>query len=80
MSKQPQSVTISELKQSPARVIDQAKACAQPVPILRNNQVEGYYVPVNAMALMSATDQEVSTAFEAVLESHGDAIRWLASH
>ena len=49
------------------------------MPILRNNQVEGYYVPVNAMALMSAADQEVNAAFEAVLDSHGDAIRWLAS-
>ena len=80
MSKQPQSVTISELKQSPAKVIEQAKASAQPVPILRNNQVEGFYVPVNAMALMSATDQETNAAFDAVLDSHGDAIRWLASH
>ena len=79
MSKQPPSVTISELKQSPARVIEQAKAHAQPVPILRNNQVEGYYVPVNAMALMSAADQEVNAAFDAVLDSHGEAIRWLAS-
>ena len=80
MIKQPQSVTISELKQSPARVIDQAKACAQPIPILRNNQVEGYYVPVNAMALMSATDQEVNAVFASVLEHQGDAIGWLASH
>ena len=78
--KQPQSVTISELKQSPARVIDPAKACAQPIPILRNNQVEGYYVPLNAMALMSATDQEVNAAFASVLEQEGDAIGWLASH
>ena len=78
--KQPQSVTISELKQSPARVIDQAKACAQPIPILRNNQVEGYYVPLNAMALMSATDQEVNAAFASGLEQEGDAIGWLASH
>jgi PHD/YefM family antitoxin component YafN of YafNO toxin-antitoxin module len=80
MSKSLQSVTISELKQSPSRVIEQAKASAQPVPILRNNQVEGYYVPVNAMALMSVTDQEANTAFEAVLECQGDAIKWLASH
>lgn len=80
MNKQLQSVTISELKQSPARVIDQAKARAQPVPIIRNNQVEGYYVPVNAMSLMSATDQQVSAAFESVLEHHGDAIGWLAGH
>jgi len=79
MSKRPQSVTISELKQSPARVIEQAKAAAQPVPILRNNQVEGYYVPVGALELMSATDEEANTAFAAVLESHGDAIKWLAS-
>ncbi len=80
MSKQPPSVTISELKQSPARVIEQAKACAQPVPILRNNQVEGYYVPVNAMTLMTASDQEVNSAFDAILDTHGDPIRWLASH
>ncbi len=78
--KQPRSVTISELKQSPAKVIDEARACAQPVPILRNNQVEGYYVPVNAMALLSATDQAVNDAFESVLEGHGDAIEWLAGH
>ena len=80
MSNHIQSVTISELKQSPARVIDQAKACAQPVPILRNNQVEGYYVPVNAISLMNASDQEAGTAYESLLESHGDAIRWLANH
>ncbi len=80
MSQQIQSVTISELKQSPARVIDQAKAWAKPVPILRNNQVEGYYVPVSAISLMSATDQETNAAYESLLESHGDAIRWLASH
>lgn len=80
MSKQAQSVTISELKQSPARVIEQARASAQPVPILRNNQVEGYYVPVNAMTLISATDREVNAAFEAILDDHGEAIRWLASH
>ena len=80
MSKQPQSVTISELKQSPARVLELAKACAQPVPILRNNQVEGYYVPVNAISLMSASDQDAGAAYESLLESHGDAIRWLANH
>ncbi len=80
MNQQILSVTISELKQSPARVIDQAKASAQPVPILRNNQVEGYYVPVSAISLMSATDQEANTAYESLMESHGDAIRWLAGH
>lgn len=80
MSRQPQSVTISELKQSPARVIEQAKVAGVPVPILRNNQVEGYYVPVGALELMSAEDQEANAAFSAVLESHGEAIRWLASH
>ena len=79
MSKKTRYVTISELKQSPARVIEQAKAAAQPVPILRNNQVEGFFVPANALELINATDQEVNSAFEAILESHGDAIRWLAS-
>ena len=80
MNKPPQSVTISELKQSPARVLELAKACAQPVPILRNNQIEGYYVPVNAMTLISATDSEVNAAFDTVLDTHGDPIRWLANH
>ena len=78
MSKSTRYVTISELKQSPAKVIEQAKATGQPVPILRNNQVEGFFVPANALELINATDQEVSAAFDAVLESHGDAIKWLA--
>ena len=42
--------------------------------------MEGYYVPVNAISLMNASDQEAGTAYESLLESHGDAIRWLANH
>ena len=78
MGKEPGYVTISELKQSPASVIDRAKKTGRPVPILRNNQVEGFFVPVSALELISATDQEVNEALETILESHGDAISWLS--
>jgi hypothetical protein len=73
-------VTISELKQSPAKVIDEAKRTGRPVPIIRNNQVEGHFVPVNAMQLIRATDDEVRTAFAAVVEHYGDSLTWLAKN
>jgi PHD/YefM family antitoxin component YafN of YafNO toxin-antitoxin module len=80
MSKEPGYVTISELKQSPAKVIDRAKRTGRPVPILRNNQVEGFFVPASALELITATDQEVNEALETILDSHGNAISWLADH
>ncbi len=73
-------VTVSDLKQSPAKVIDRAKRTGEPVPILRNNQLEGYYVPANALRLINATDEEVQSAFDAVLDQYGDALTWLAKN
>ncbi len=73
-------VTVSELKKSPAKVIERAQASGQPVPILRNNQIEGHFVPANAMQLISASDEEVQDALAAVLEKYGDAITWLAKN
>ncbi len=75
-----QFVTVSDLKQSPAKVIDRAKRTGEPVPILRNNQIEGYFVPANAMRLINATDEEVQSAFDAVLDQYGDALTWLAKN
>ena len=71
-------VTVSELKKSPAKVIDQAQRIGAPVPVLRNNQVEGYFVPANAMRLITATDEEVQAAFDTVLDRYGDSLTWLA--
>ena len=73
-------VTVSDLKQSPAKVIDQAKQSGEPVGILRNNQVEGYFVPANAMRLINATDEEVQSAIDTVLDQYGDALTWLAKN
>ena len=73
-------VTVSTLKQSPAKVIDDAKSSGEPVTIYRNNQVEGYFVPANAMQLINATDAEVQEAFDAVLEQYGDSLTWLAKN
>lgn len=73
-------VTVSELKQSPAKVLDRAKKTGKPIPIVRNNQIEGYFVPVGAMKLIDASADEMEAAFESVLERYGDSITWLAKN
>jgi hypothetical protein len=37
-------------------------------------------VPASALELITATDQEVNEALETILDSHGNAISWLADH
>ncbi len=73
-------VTVSALKQSPAKVLDLAKETGKPVPIVRNNQIEGYFVPVGAMKLIDAPAEELEAAFESVLKRYGDSITWLAKN
>ena len=71
-------VTISELKKSPATVIDRAKADGKPIGILKNNEVQGYFVPVGAFELVIADSVDVRNAVDQVIDEYGDAIKWLA--
>lgn len=72
-------VTVSRLKQSPARVMEQAGATGQPVGILKNNELQGFYVPKEAFELIVADPVEVRTAVDQVIDEYGDAITWLAT-
>lgn len=71
-------VSVSELKQSPARVMDMANETGQPVGIVRNNELQGYYVPNDAFELIVADSERVKAAVDQVINDYGDAITWLA--
>ena len=73
-------VSVSELKQSPARVMDMANETGQPVGIVRNNERQGYYVPNDAFELIVADSERVKAAVDQVINDYGDAITWLAKN
>ena len=73
-------VSVSELKQSPARVMDMANETGQPVGIVRNNELQGYYVPNDAFELIVADSERVKAAVDQVINGYGDAITWLAKN
>ena len=73
-------VSVSELKQSPARVMDMARQTGQPVGIVRNNELQGYYVPNDAFELIVADSEQVRTAVDQVINDYGDALTWLAKN
>ena len=73
-------VSVSELKQSPARVMDMANETGQPVGIVRNNELQGYYVPNDAFELIVADSERVKAAVDQVINDYGDAITWLAKN
>ena len=73
-------VSVSELKQSPARVMDMANETGQPVGIVRNNELQGYYVPNDAFELIVADSERVKAAADQVINDYGDAITWLAKN
>ena len=72
-------VTVSRLKQSPARVMEEASQSGKPVGILKNNELQGFYVPNEAFELIVADPVEVRTAVEQAIDEYGDAITWLAT-
>ena len=74
------SVTVSELKKSPARVIDRAGQTGQPVGIIKNNELQGYYVPNDAFELIIADPAQVRAAVDQAIDDYGDAITWLAKN
>ena len=71
-------VTVSKLKQSPARVMMQASSAGKPVGILKNNELQGFYVPNEALELIIADPVEIKSAIDQVIDEYGDAITWLA--
>ena len=73
-------VTVSELKRSPARVMEIARKSSQPVGIVRNNELQGYYVPNEAFDLVAADPSKWETAVDQVISDYGDALRWLAKN
>ena len=73
-------VSVSELKQSPARVMDMDNETGQPVAIVRNNELQGYYVPNDAFELIVADSERVKAAVDQVINDYGDAITWLAKN
>ncbi|WP_299082556.1 hypothetical protein [uncultured Paraglaciecola sp.] len=73
-------VTVSELKQSPSRVMDEANRTGEPVGIIRNNRLEGYYVPNGAIELEIADPVAVRQAVDDIVDQHGDALSWLAKN
>ena len=72
-------VTVSKLKQSPAQVMEQASQTGKPVGILKNNELQGFYVPKEAFELVVADPVEVRTAVDQAIDEYGDAITWLAT-
>ena len=73
-------VSVSELKKSPARVMDMARQTGQPVGIVRNNELQGYYVPNDGFDLIVADSEQVRTAVDQVINDYGDALTWLAKN
>ncbi len=71
-------VSVSELKQSPARVMDMAKESGQPIGIVRNNELQGYYVPNDAFELIVADSEQVKAAVDQAISDYGDALTWLS--
>lgn len=73
-------VSVSELKQSPARVMDMASETGQPIGIVRNNELQGYYVPNDAFELIVADSEQVKAAVDQVINDYGNALTWLAKN
>lgn len=60
--------------------MDMAHQTGQPVGIVRNNELQGYYVPNDAFELIAADSEQVRTAVDKVINDYGDALTWLAKN
>ncbi len=59
--------------------MEEASQTGKPVGILKNNELQGFYVPNEAFELIVADPVEVRTAVDQVIDEYGDAITWLAT-
>ena len=67
-------VTMTELKQQASRILDEK----EPTAILRNSKVEGYYVPVEALAFATTDDARVAELTQSILDQRSDVLAYLA--
>jgi hypothetical protein len=47
---------------------------------VRNNELQGYYVPNDAFELIVADSEQVKAAVDQVINDYGDALTWLAKN
>ena len=69
-----QYVTITEFKQQASRILDEKKTTA----ILRNNKVEGYYVPAESLASDTLDDARVADLTQFILDQRSEVLAYLA--
>ena len=65
------TLSISELKKAPSKMIDEAKRTREPVAIVRNNVIEGYYTPASALEFESISDEEFHALLVETLDEYG---------
>ena len=59
--------------------MEEAGQTGKPVGILKNNELQGFYVPQEAFELIVADPVEVRKAVDRVIDEYGEAITWLAT-
>ena len=67
-------VTMTELKQQASRILD----AKEPITILRNSKVEGYYVPVESLAFETMDDARVAELTQSILDQRSEVLAYLS--
>ena len=67
-------VTVTELKRLAGQILDERK----PAAILRHGKLEGYYVPVEALAFDTLDDARVAELTQSILDRRSVVFTYLA--
>jgi hypothetical protein len=72
------SITVSDFKKAPSKVLDEANRTGESVAVVRNNVIEGYYAPVGKMQITRPSERAIAEAIARVFDIHGDTLARLA--
>ena len=76
--RKPKMVSVTELKNSTASVLREAREKGETIAFVKNNQIEGYYTPAGLLQIERPGDREFSDAVNHAIEVHGDTLTRLA--
>jgi len=76
--RKPKLVSVTELKNSTAAVLREARENKETIAFVKNNKIEGYYTPADLLEIERPGDDEVSEALDRVMKIHGETLARLA--
>lgn len=72
------SITVSDFKKAPSKVLDEAKRTGESIAVVRNNVIEGYYAPVGKLQITRPDERAMAESMQHIFDVHGDTLSRLA--